>query len=444
MSTTTRYDAHCHIFTLRYVLKELKSMLYDMYYKQYPWPKSEGFRAEQIEMQGIADIKEVSRWLLELTSAALTTERRNLNFLQRQARKAFPGDRHSIIPLMMDVYFFFAYSLGEDEDYPVAFRTSSEISHRDDFRVLWHEVLDMLKNQIVHLGWSDQEEGMDARIKALGEKLSILEQERGFVESVPEMPKNLVKTKSVDYYHTEGFDFHLKNLMKLVRYRRGELYPFIAVDPRRNGMIETVKSGRFFESTPRFYGVKLYPRLGYHPMCKPLMPLYEYCAQKGIPITFHCGMSGFPPGIRWRYAEYGNPANFEPIVKQYPDLRINFAHMGSNDPTNQWEETILRLVNENPNVYTDLSCYTNLLELKSMRKYWDQNPALQQRLMYGTDFDVMYFSGTKITMQEYMQNFKAVFPDALQRMMIDNPKSFLGVEEKWLTLIQKILLRLLR
>ena len=32
-----RYDGHCHIFTLKYLLKEVKSLLHDVLYGTYPW-----------------------------------------------------------------------------------------------------------------------------------------------------------------------------------------------------------------------------------------------------------------------------------------------------------------------------------------------------------------------------------------------------------------------
>jgi hypothetical protein len=32
-----RYDAHCHIFTLKYALKEVRNMLHDMLHRTYPW-----------------------------------------------------------------------------------------------------------------------------------------------------------------------------------------------------------------------------------------------------------------------------------------------------------------------------------------------------------------------------------------------------------------------
>jgi predicted TIM-barrel fold metal-dependent hydrolase len=442
MTQLTRFDAHCHIFTLRYVLKEAKSMLYDMYHNNYPWEKPEKVKVALAQQKDIESFKKMMRWLFELTTAALISERRNLNFLQREAGKVFPNDRHAIIPLSIDIFYIFAYNLDENEDYPTSFKTQSNLQIGAELQEVWDEVLADLKNYITEKYAGNQSALSKIRVRMLEDVLNDVDLEKVAKRLAFSSTKPILKAQGIDYYHTEGFDYHLQNLMRLVWYRRSELYPFVAVDPRREGMIETVMSGKFFEGPRRFYGVKLYPRLGYHPQCKPLMPLYKYCEDNNIPITYHCGMSGFPPGTGWKWADYGKPTNFEPIVKAHPNLRINFAHMGSRDPDRQWEVDVLNLVKNNTNVYTDLSCYTDFDDLNSMRKYWDQTPELHSKLMYGSDFDVMYFVGDKINVEDYIRNFQKVFPDGLTRMMVDNPKTFLGVEEQPLNCLQKILRRI--
>jgi len=412
-------------------------MLQAMVHQEYPWTKSGALMGAKSHTELVANFRQTLVWLFELTSSALTTERRNLDFLQRQACRAFPGDKLSIIPLMMDVFFILSYDLDKDEDIPADFEAKSVFNSEASVKEIWTDALDGLREHVVSIGNEEFSKREALGMLSMNEVLNIVESER----AVNGANGSLKSVSSSDYYHTEGFDYHMNNLMDLVYSRRGELYPFIAVDPRRRGMIETVMSGKFFTGSRRFYGVKLYPRLGYHPQCKPLMPLYKYCEDNGIPITYHCGMSGFPPGTEWKWAQFGNPLNFEPIVKQFPNLRINFAHMGSSDPNHEWEQIVARLINENPNVYTDLSCYTNFDELSSMRQYWDRSPSVQNRLMYGTDFDVMYYGGDKINMQEYMQNFKTIFGNNLVRMMVDNPKTFLGMEEQRLNCLQKILRR---
>jgi predicted TIM-barrel fold metal-dependent hydrolase len=68
-------------------------------------------------------------------------------------------------------------------------------------------------------------------------------------------------------------------------------------------------------------------------------------------------------------------------------------------------------------------------DLERVKEYCDdkENPKLINRLMFGTDFDVMYFTG-KITMQDYYDHFKSVFSaDELKMLMHDNPMRFMNI-----------------
>lgn len=429
MSALVRFDAHCHIFSLEYALKEVKNMLRDMLIGTYPWKEPDEVLLKSRKQDRISDLKKLLRWLYELIHAAGTNEQENLNFMQRQAQKVFPNDKLSIIPLMMDIFYIFAYALNKDEDIVKKSMSKETPANPDELQLYWNEILDDFKGYLVSTKQTAKSLlTVDDDIR-LETTLILIEQERKVDEFLSISPQIQKRYDGVDYYRTQGFDFHLNKLMNLEKERKGELYPFIAVDPRRPGMIDAVMSGNFFAGNPRFYGVKLYPRLGYHPQCRPLWPLYEYCSKNGIPITYHCGMSGFPPGTDWRWASFGDPANFEPVVRSFPELRINFAHMGSSDPNHLWEKTVLRLINDSEvsNVYTDLSCYTSLQELKPMKEYWDNNPRLWTKMMYGSDFDMIYLTDTRINMQQYIQNFTNIFGNNIDRMMTETPKIFLGV-----------------
>lgn len=427
MSALLRFDAHCHIFSLEYALKEVKNMLHDMLRGTYPWKEPQKLMLKERDGGRFSDLKKLLRWLYELIHAAGTNELENLNFMQRQAQKVFPSDSLSIIPLMMDIFYILAYGLDKDEEAPLKSKAREAEVNPEEFQQYWNEVLDDFTDYLKSTKKTTKSQfALEDDIR-LETTLILVEQERNVNDLLTVRTKVHKLAEGIDYYHTQGFSHHFNKLMELEKTRNSELYPFIAVDPRRPGMIEAVLSGIFFTGSPRFYGVKLYPRLGYHPQCKPLWPLYEFCSKNGIPITYHCGMSGFPPGTNWKWASFGDPANFEPIVRTFPKLRINFAHMGSSDPSHQWEKTVLRLINDPDinNVYTDLSCYTNPKELQPMKDYWDNNPRLWTKLMYGSDFDMIYLTNTRISLEQYIQNFTTVFGNNLNQMMVENPKRFL-------------------
>jgi len=426
MESITRYDAHCHIFTLKYALKEIKCMLHDMLNETYPWkkPSENVLMATQIDWR---KLKPMIRELWEIFSAAAGSEEGNLNFLQRQAKKAFPNDKLVIAPLMMDIFYMYAYALDKDEDVQVNKLMQIEPVDEEFFQQCWNEIIDEL---IFHIKGKHSTENKGLLLgesSEFSEALQMIEEERSVKEPLAK-GLNLLRSTADDYYHTEGFCYHMDNLMELVETRKGELLPFVAIDPRRPGIIDALVNGEFTTGENRFYGVKLYPRMGYHPQCKPLERVYEYCNEQKLPIIFHCGKKGFPPTDNWPHTDFGNPENFKPIVAKYPDLKIDFAHLGSSDDTYTWAQTIVDMINDenNHNVFTDLSSYTNLTKLRSkMDRFWS-NEKLKTRLMFGTDFDVMYLAdkGT-VDMQIYYNNFKTVFTDAeLRTMMNDVPSLF--------------------
>jgi hypothetical protein len=206
--------------------------------------------------------------------------------------------------------------------------------------------------------------------------------------------------------------------------KKGKCYPFFAVDPRRAGIIEAILRGKFVTKKPGdFYGIKLYPRLGYHPMSGLLPSLYKYCADNKIPITTHCSTTGFPTWHTKSW-DFCNPENFRPALKANPSLKIDFAHFGYSSP--DWSNSIINLMGEFDNVYSDLSCYTNKKELESFKNsYWNIGK-VNQRTMYGSDYDVFYFTDAGVDMNDYISNFKTVFTkDELNTMMSVLPEKFL-------------------
>ncbi len=422
------YDSHCHIFTLKYLLKEVKSMLHDVLHGTYPWHEPETNALLGAKKRNWKDLKEFILQLYELLHASMGTEEENLDFLQREAKKIFPSNNHHIVPLMMDVLYMLAYPLQKGEGIAPVNLLGAKAVDEKEFQECWDEILDHLKLQIQSQASTLKASPNSAETNSNEQIIQMIEDERS-VKPILKIKNSIANSKaSTGFYETEGFCFHMNNLKELEKKRTGELYPFVAIDPRRPGMIEELLTGSFFRGEGRFYGVKLYPRMGYHPQSKPMDAVYKYCNDNKLPITFHCGMSGFPPGTDWKYADFGNPIHFEAVVKKYPKLKIDFAHLGSSDPSLEWANTIVRLINENDNVYSDLSCYIDVNDIIKIFPLWTDNPKLKTRLMFGTDFDVMYFTGS-ITMQKYFTNFQSIFKDEFEILIHDNPIKFLGLDD---------------
>jgi predicted TIM-barrel fold metal-dependent hydrolase len=72
-------------------------------------------------------------------------------------------------------------------------------------------------------------------------------------------------------------------------------------------------------------GYKLYPAdHNFHPITDELMSLYRRFEEDGLILMFHTGTTAQEDGVD----DYGNPALFRPILDEFPNLRVVFAHAG--------------------------------------------------------------------------------------------------------------------
>jgi predicted TIM-barrel fold metal-dependent hydrolase len=75
-------------------------------------------------------------------------------------------------------------------------------------------------------------------------------------------------------------------------------------------------------------------------------PLYQVCAELGVPVLVHCGMSWSLVG----QAKYARPLDLEEVAQEFPRLRIVIAHFGW-----PWVEEALLVALKYRNVYLDTS-----------------------------------------------------------------------------------------
>jgi len=75
-------------------------------------------------------------------------------------------------------------------------------------------------------------------------------------------------------------------------------------------------------------------------------PLYQVCAELGVPVLVHCGMSWSLAG----QAKYARPLALEEVAQEFPRLRIVIAHFGW-----PWVEEALLVALKYRNVYLDTS-----------------------------------------------------------------------------------------
>jgi predicted TIM-barrel fold metal-dependent hydrolase len=218
------------------------------------------------------------------------------------------------------------------------------------------------------------------------------------------------------------------------RYGRPRMWPFIAADPNRKDVVTLVTEAL---EAGLFKGVKIYPVMGFTPDDKRLYPIYDYCVQRGVPITTHCQNGGIP-GLQGYYG-LAHPRYWKRVLRGFPELVLNLAH---NDWTGtSWQRWIRSLILDYPNVYTDIAYDTEMWVMprryfRSIREML-RTPKVRDRVLFGTDWYMGRFLWTEASYLEWFTRHSARIPwcrvkftaDDMYRLTEANPQRFLGVAE---------------
>jgi hypothetical protein len=233
------------------------------------------------------------------------------------------------------------------------------------------------------------------------------------------------------------------NALENLSYENRDIYPFLAVDPRRPDIRNLVLQKVNRIKGP-FYGVKLYPKLGFSPNHKDLVPILKYCAKNEIPVTAHCTPGGFPPigtyGFEFK-EPLGHPKRWIEVFDQNPELHnlyLDLAHYPSMP--GEWQNELITLMNAYPNVYTDISCATDDDQFEFAKDAMIRGIINPNRVLFGTDFDVISVGTMSIGkshgmhLDTFLNRYLSVFEDVpeIRRMLeIDNPQNFFRFVDKW-------------
>ena len=235
-------------------------------------------------------------------------------------------------------------------------------------------------------------------------------------------------------------------LSEIARLYPGRIMPFIMFDPRREGAAGLVN--RALDELG-FLGVKMYPPLGYHPDLKSIInnsdinaqleEVYEYCNAQQVPITAHCSWGGAYGSAIMRHREsfplFTSPNQWKQVVDSFPGLRLSLGHFGGHwlEPERSWRRKAIRLMEDHPNVFADLSYHHEGLEKHTRRAYVailkDEvlaNKKIRDRVMFGTDWPMGRHTWT---MKEYTDLYLHTYRDLeepdIQALVHDNPMRFL-------------------
>lgn len=458
------YDVHTHLFNKDFISKELlyrlllelRNIIYgeDDRRKEHLRSSSRGI------IQTIRRINRVLRIVLKSSSTAIYAE---LNKIYE--------DEYISVPLMMDLTWCFDSKPLRDD------KQSLFDEVRTELQVLYQQSPSKLKLRGKLLSKKESRE-LEMIEKEL-QKTEVLLKQLQFTEK-KEQDIILSSTKTRSYPDSwEGFNFQILQLEQL-KNRPGnndKILPFLAVDPRRKGIVEYAKNnvGR----NKLFSGIKIYTPTGYSPT-NPILygdenneGLYAFCQRNKIPITAHSSSSGFATlsgsvfvnghiwkdgrvvyynneelifknkilkagkAIRERADLLNNPELWKIVAKKFPKLKVNLAHFGGgdelllamNNPNDKslWSNKIIELIsNPDYNFYTDISCYSDDdYEVLTMLKNSEIYPKIKHKILYGSDFFLnMLFDDS---MSKTLQAIKAIFAEDFEIIARENPKRFLSM-----------------
>jgi predicted TIM-barrel fold metal-dependent hydrolase len=462
------YDSHCHLFTRKETLN--LRLLFEIIFG-FPKEDAKGpelkksLTAKENFFDRIRDkIQQLKRVLNFLRTGFSDTEEDIYKLMQDCY-----GKKINIAPLMFDLEcVFVANRFGGTVDF--ASHQETIVAEFDKVIVDFHANTEKFIEEAMLFITGIK---MVDRLKHDHSDMIELQQLHNELKNeLQQFKNNKIQGQNLQLSLISNYDIQLKDISALkVKYPRN-VYPFIAIDPRREGIIDKFINEIYRKKV--FCGVKLYTPNGYSPTDIDLMKkggLYDFCVKKNIPITAHHSFAGFATplssveidgyiydkGLKevhgpvelskafsedWvqeRAMRFNHPDIWEKVMQAYPTLKLNLAHFGNGNP--DWQKKIYSLIsNRNyPNMHTDLSCWCNIedqgkkeigLQTFYNKYYKDAPDYVKSKILYGSDFylDLLYVN----SLADFYKNFKKVFPKSeFKRIAVTNAEKFLGVKKMY-------------
>ncbi|MDQ3111183.1 MAG: amidohydrolase [Bacteroidota bacterium] len=240
--------------------------------------------------------------------------------------------------------------------------------------------------------------------------------------------------------------------------------PFLPLDPRRASEsgadnLYTMFYEAFKPGGSNYFGVKIYPALGYLPSDSRLRPIFDICAEKKIPIVTHCGgesvstfahpividRDGVEEKVKFlsrskRAAFLNEPEEWRKVLERYTkpgeELYVNFGHFGSAKawakplhPKAKRIDSILSMMMHHK-AFADFSF--NISDPDATDNFakrlnaGDKNAKLiAERCMFGTDFWVVL---PRTNLYEAQKDFIEKIGDKDKAFLVKNVMDFLRLK----------------
>lgn len=251
---------------------------------------------------------------------------------------------------------------------------------------------------------------------------------------------------------TKSYRQQLEEVIELKK--SGEpIFVFYHLEPTMSDCLDLL-----YEYSEYIDGIKVYPLMGHFPYHDNLLKGYEWCSENNKPVVIHTSPlndiyfrdkkelktrlkdSKFPLyntkiplfGNKKKYmcVNFVNPKGFEYIIKKYPSVNFDLAHIAGEDEIKKHisgkvsnSTEILLMIKKYENAFTDISYSFNSQEMRDYLKTLLENDEIKSKLLYGTDY---YMNKMVIDKQE--EYYDMIKDDIglynFEIISIKNPKKF--------------------
>ena len=231
----------------------------------------------------------------------------------------------------------------------------------------------------------------------------------------------------------------------------GRVHPMAPFDPYREVAHQLGRSESSLEFVQQAVmsglaiGVKLYPPMGFGPTknagrdpsfwVKPwssdivrtpnfgkrlddaMNALFEWCAENDVPIITHSNRSNGPSDD---FEDLVAPCLWKPVVDRFPDLSINFAHLGgvgSGKANDDWEGYISLMKDSGPGsrVFVDASYFSDIIAddpevaTRLLKRLLGSSEQLERKILYGSDWKML-------VQEENAETYLKTFAEAAEKV----------------------------
>ena len=250
-------DAHCHLFSAKYVVEEAAAMGWAYVTGKYPHAEAVAKAVPAAEsLFSWSRLEDVVKWFLDL-GAAVSSYETNYENLAEACREELnlPSTEGLIVtPLMMDIFYMFGPpasalapavkagrpALGERRPRTAKDREASEAA----FKRFQERIIALAAEKAAAPAVKGRAAGVRGVRKAGGAAPSAAEINRIFFEARQgETAKTVMKGITSGREISRGFENQIDSLIELQAAHKGSVFPFFAVDPRRRGVIDMAIRG---------------------------------------------------------------------------------------------------------------------------------------------------------------------------------------------------------